>query len=172
MLNIMLALVTESKKSVLRNLIKIYCYEWSQYNGIDIDQNGDYAFEHDLDRFFINDNHYAYFIMYKDNIIGFVLVDTDIDYYKESNYAISEFFVLNKYRKLGIGKQAAIEIFKRHKGKWEIKMHPKNKGSIKFWKIVVEEVSKNRKYKIEEGCKEAKYNDGSLGTVIGFETAD
>ena len=171
-MNIKLASVEERKRIVLRNLVKMYCYEWSQYNGIDIDQNGDYAFEHDLDRFFIKDKHHAYFIMVKENIVGFVLVDTDIDYYKESDYAISEFFVLNKYRKLGIGKQAAIEVFKQHRGKWEIKMHPKNKGSIEFWKRVVEEISKDRKYDIKEECKEAKYNDGSLGTFIGFETAD
>lgn len=171
-MNVKLRSVEESKKPVLRNLVKMYCYEWSQYNGIDIDQNGDYAFEHDLDRFFINENHYAYFICFEDNIVGFVLVDTDIDYYKESNYAVSEFFVLNKYRNLGIGKQAAIEVFKRHKGKWEIKMHPKNGGSIEFWKRVVVEIAKDRNFKIEVGCKEAKYVDGSLGTVIGFEMTD
>ncbi len=110
--------------------------------------------------------------MLEERIVGFVLVDTDIDFYKESNYAISEFFILNKYRKLGIGKEAAEKVFNRHKGKWEIKMHPKNIGSIAFWKKVVEEMSKGKKYEIEEGCKESKYGDGSLGTVIGFETID
>ena len=171
-MNVTLSLITENKKSVLRNLVKMYCYEWSQYNKIDIDRYGDYAFEHDLDRFFVKEKHYAYLVMINDNIVGFILIDTDIEYYKESDYAISEFFILYKYRREGIGKRAALEVFKQHKGKWEIKMHPQNRGSIEFWKKVVAESAKNGDYKIKEECKEAKYQDGSLGIIIGFETTE
>jgi predicted acetyltransferase len=163
---------SNKNKRALRSLVKMYCYEWSQYNGIDIDENGDFAFERDVDKFFTADEHYAYLIRADGKIAGFVLVDTDIDYYKDSDHAISEFFVLYKYRRSGVGKQAAKEAFERHKGGWEIKMHPKNGVSIEFWKRVVAETAKGGTYAMKEGCEEARYHDGALGTFIGFETAE
>lgn len=167
-----ITLISEDRKQVLRNLVKMYCYEWSQYNGIDVDQNGDYAFEHELGRFFEKYKHYPYLVEIEGKPAGFVLVDTDICHYRESEYAISEAFILHKYRKTGVGKQAVTEIFKRHRGKWEIKMHPKNMGAMDFWKNVVTVAAKEGKYKIQEECKDARYDDGTFGTVIGFETAD
>ena len=164
--------VNEKNKCALRNLVKMYCYEWSQYNGIDIDENGDFAFERDIDKFFTAEGNYAYLIRADEKIAGFVLVDTDIDCYKDSEHAISEFFVLYKYRRSGVGTQAAKETFERHKGRWEIKMHPKNGASIEFWKRVVADTAKGGTYAIREGFAEARYHDGSLGTFIGFETAE
>jgi len=68
---------------------------------------------------------------------------------------------------MGIGKRAAIEAITRHPGKWEIKMHPKNKGSIEFWRAVVEALVGDD-YAIVAECGKARYFDGSLGTVLGF----
>lgn len=166
-MNVDLDLVSAGKKQALKNLVKMYCYEWSQYNGIDIDQNGEFAFERDLDRFFSRERHFPYFVLLDGRIAGFVLIDDDFDYHKDSDYAISEFFILHKYRRMGIGKRAAVEAIKRHPGKWEIKMHPKNKGSIVFWKAVAEEIV-GGDYAIAAECGEARYCDGSLGTIMGF----
>lgn len=166
-MNVSLLLVPVEKKFVLRNLVKLYCYEWSQYNGIELDQNGEFAFERDLDRFFTRERHYPYFVLLDDRIIGFVLIDNDFDLRKDSDYAISEFFILYKYRRMGIGKWAAIEAIKRHPGKWEIKMHPKNKGSVSFWTAVAEEIV-GTDYAITPECDAARYHDGALGTVLGF----
>ena len=54
---------------------------------------------------------------------------------------ISEFFVLNKYRKLGAGIFMANEMFKKYKGKWEIQTLLKNKRAQEFWRKVVKNVS-------------------------------
>lgn len=162
-----LALVTCEQKNILKNLIKMYCYEWSQYNGIDINEFGEYAFEHDIDRYFTEADNYPYFIRNGGKLAGFVLIDTDFDYDKNSDHAVSEFFVLYKYRKMGIGRSAATETFNKHKGKWEIKMHPMNKTSIDFWTDVVGKAT-NGKYHIIKNCEQAKYSDGNLGTIIVF----
>ncbi len=166
-MNVDLELVLPEKKQALKNLVKMYCYEWSQYNGIDIDQNGEYAFERDLDRFFSRERHFPYFTLLDGKIAGFVLVDDDFDVFTDSDHAISEFFILHKYRRMGIGKRAAIEAITRHPGKWEIKMHPRNKGSIGFWRAVAEAIVGDD-YAIVAECEKARYFDGSLGTVLGF----
>ena len=33
------------EQGVLRNLLKMYCYEWSQYNQLEVDAAGTYALE-------------------------------------------------------------------------------------------------------------------------------
>jgi len=159
------------QKQTLINLVKMYCYEWSQYNGIDLDSNGEYAFERDIDRFFTKERHFPFFIKVDEKLAGFVLVDDDFDLDKNSDYAISEFFVMHKYRREGVGKQAAREIFIRFPGRWEIKMHPQNTISIKFWKSVVGELTNNN-YSFIESCEQARYMDGSLGTIIQFVYGD
>ena len=50
---------------------------------------------------------------------------------------IAEFFVLNKYRKHGAGTFMANEMFKKYKGKWEIRTLLKNKRDQEFWRKVV-----------------------------------
>ena len=32
------------EQTVLRSLLKMYCYEWSQYNHLEVDADGTYAF--------------------------------------------------------------------------------------------------------------------------------
>jgi len=157
-----------SELNLLLNLVKFYCYEWSQYNGIEIDDNCEYEFEHHINNYFIKENHYPYFIIVDNKIAGFVLIDNDFDYNKNSDYAISEFFVMYKYRRNGIGKIAATEIIKTYPGIWEIKMHPNNIISIKFWNNIVS-ILTNGKYECIKSCEKAKYNDGKLGSIITFE---
>lgn len=50
------------------------------------------------------------------------------------HYSIAEFFILKKYRREGIGKAIAAEIFSRHKGPWEVHQIENNTGAQSFLK--------------------------------------
>lgn len=54
---------------------------------------------------------------------------------------IAEFFVLNKYRRLGAGTFMANEMFRRYKGKWEIRTLLKNTRAQEFWRKIVKKAS-------------------------------
>ena len=69
-------------------------------------------------------------------VCGFCYVSEDTD-----TLFMSEFFVMKKYRRQGIGKKAAIEVLQMHPGKWELTIHPNNPVSHKFWKSVIAQVS-------------------------------
>ena len=73
------------------------------------------------------------FFYKKDNkLADFVMVN---DYPEmETKYTMSEFFILNKYRRIGIGKYAVKYIQNKNKEKWQLKYNPKNKTSENFWK--------------------------------------
>lgn len=59
-------------------------------------------------------------------VCGFCYVSEDTD-----TLFMSEFFVMKKYRRQGIGKKAAIEVLQMHPGKWELTVHPNNPISLR-----------------------------------------
>ncbi|MDN4074889.1 GNAT family N-acetyltransferase [Fictibacillus terranigra] len=52
-------------------------------------------------------------------------------------YHMSEFFVLKKYRKQGIGKEAAFAVFQQFPGDWDIAQIPQNKPAQAFWTNII-----------------------------------
>jgi len=87
----------------------------------------------------------------------------------DTNYTISEFFVLYKYRKMGVGTFVVKNMFEKYKGKWGLMYHPKNIISKNFWNKVVKEFT-HGKYDIIKDNKDANYNDGTIAEILTFET--
>lgn len=54
-----------------------------------------------------------------------------------ADYHMSEFFVRQPYRRVGIGRDAARLIFDRFAGAWEIVEYQRNGGAVAFWRSVV-----------------------------------
>jgi predicted acetyltransferase len=53
------------------------------------------------------------------------------------DYHMSEFFITRKSRKLGIGRDAAILMFNRFAGEWEVTEYLRNPGAVQFWRRVI-----------------------------------
>ncbi|WP_356722662.1 GNAT family N-acetyltransferase [Paenibacillus sp. JJ-223] len=77
--------------------------------------------------------------MVNGEIDGFILTK-EIDDVRKYNY-LAHFFVLRKYRRLGVGRKAAEHILKKSSGEWELYQLLKNVPAQKFWDKVIEEVS-------------------------------
>lgn len=167
-MNVEVIQVPVEEKQTLNNLLKMYCYEWSQYNKFDVNDKGEYEFEHHLSVFWNKENHYPFFIKVNGILAGFVLIDDEFQIHKNSDYSVSEFFVMHKYRKTGVGRYAAKAVFDMFHGKWEIERHPNNIASVIFWDRVVNEYT-NGKYEIIKSCPDVVYNDGTCGDIISFE---
>lgn len=56
---------------------------------------------------------------------------------------VQEMFVLNKFKRKGIGSKAVIELFDNHKGNWKIKSLPLSKQAESFWVNIVKEHTNN-----------------------------
>ena len=155
-------------KHVLSNLLKMYCYEWSQYDKLDVNDQGKYEYEYHLSDFWNKENHYPFFIKVNGILAGFVLIDDDFAVHLNYDYTISDFFIMHKYRHAGIGRYAAKIIFDMFQGKWEIVMHPHNVTSVGFWHSVVDEYTDN-KYEIIRLSPDLIYQDGTYADIISFE---
>ncbi len=162
--------VTAENKAVLNNLMEKYLYEFSQWEKTDINENGLYDYEY-LDCYFTEENRYPYFIKSDRKLAGFALIS---DYPEvpdeETDFCLSEFFILYKYRRSGVGREAVAQILDKHHGKWQLKRHPHNTASVYFWNSVIDRYT-NGNYRLIEAYpnREVDYEDGTPADVFFFE---
>jgi GNAT superfamily N-acetyltransferase len=83
-----------SDKGVLRRLVELYCYDFSEFDGQDLDAHGTYGYRY-LDHFWTEDDRFPFLFRVAEAWAGFALVRAG------PPHSIAEFFVLRKYRRAG-----------------------------------------------------------------------
>ncbi|MCI0711014.1 MAG: GNAT family N-acetyltransferase [Chloroflexi bacterium] len=139
---ISLDMIPYEDKSVLQNLMQLYLYDFSEFTGDDVNAHGRYEYMY-LDNYWIEERRDAYFIRYGESIAGFTLITrgtTDVasGTFDAELMSISEFFVMRKFRRRGIGAFAANLCFDRYPGDWQITTPHNNKPSATFWRAVID----------------------------------
>jgi predicted acetyltransferase len=155
-----LELVKKSNEKVLKNLLQLYLHNISAYFPMPFNsESGVYDYD-DISKYIEKDeNSIAYFIKYEENIAGFILLDK----IEEFNI-VQEMFVMNNYKRTGIGKNAVKQLFNKYHGNWEIKSLPCSEQAEKFWVSVVKEYTKNN--------FDVKYVGKYNRAVISFDNKD
>jgi len=159
------------KKRRKRNTKKFnrkYLYEFSQYDGLDTNSLGLYGYDY-LDDYWTENNRFPFFIKVNEKLAGFIMINDYPEVKIDTNYTLSEFFILYKYRRQGIGKYVVNYVLNKFKGKWQLKYHPKNEISKTFWTKTISEYTSG-KYELIANDLETKYEDGTIGHVLIFET--
>lgn len=93
-----------------------------------------------LARWFADDRAHPLLILKSDTPAGFALVVRPVKLAGGGpviDYRMSEFFVLAKFRRLGIGRDAAQLILNRFAGQWEVTEYLRNTGAVRFWRDVI-----------------------------------
>lgn len=141
---------TISQKSVLRNLLELYIYDFTEFEPIDVDEHGLYGYKY-LDNYWTEENRYPFFIKVNGSYAGFVLIrKIDEDSFGNRVYSVAEFFVMKKYRRLGVGKRAANIIFNTFKGTWKVGQIKNNIPAQYFWRKVISEYTKGNFKEVRE----------------------
>jgi predicted acetyltransferase len=89
---------------------------------------------------FANDQSHPLMILKGPDPVGFALVTRPripAAGQPSANYHMSEFFVRQAHRRVGIGRNAATLIFDRFAGEWEIVEYLRNPGAVTFWRRVL-----------------------------------
>lgn len=140
---ITLHLMGVNEKSLLIRLMELYNYEFTAYDNADINEYGCYGYDH-IDDYWNEEGRYPYLIRVDGKIAGFALICPHCSFIEgEKTQSIGEFFVMIKYRRMGIGLQVATELFNKHKGTWEVCYLRNNVPASKFWKKVIEQYTNN-----------------------------
>ena len=156
--------ITEAKandRPVVERLVQFYQYDFSEIMGGDAGDDGVYDYIA-LDETWSDPVAHTYLVRVDGALAGLAIViarshftgATDVTY-------MDEFFVMRKYRRLGVGKEAATRLFDLFSGKWEVAVVAPNTGALGFWRQVIGEYTGGR---YEERFEESDLWHGPVQT--------
>jgi len=126
---------------MIQNMARFYVYDLSRECGVEegweIPKDGLYEC-FDLKSYFVNDDRAPYLILADDEIAGFAMINK-VGARPYVDWNIGEFFILAKFQKNGVGREAATQIFNAHPGVWNVMTMPLNARAEMFWSQVIEE---------------------------------
>lgn len=133
-MNVELARVKPEEKEILFRLLQYSLFEESQtdLNEMNDDALFDYPW---FDAYFVETQREAYFIREQETqkLLGFAMVRE----HEDGRHSIVEFMVIPKYRRQGVGSQAAGTCFALHEGLWEVKPAYGSESARLFWQRVI-----------------------------------
>lgn len=136
-----------SEKHLLRKMLELCIYDLSEFDDRDLSEFGEYGYRY-LDCYWIEPKRHPFIIRVNNKLAGFVLVNQSV-HIPEAEWAIAEFFVLKKYRRKGIGRQAAFSMFERFTGVWEIAILLNNSIAKEFWQKIIQQHDSHNNRRIE-----------------------
>jgi predicted acetyltransferase len=125
--------VPAEHKHVLRNIMQLYLYEFSVYDGQELDERGLYTYPY-MEEYWEEPKRHPFLIRVDGKIAGFALVTVDDD---AQEAHMSEFFVVRKHRRRGVGEMAARLVFARFPGRWIVTQLEENVPAQQFWRAVI-----------------------------------
>ena len=125
-------------KTILRNLMELYAYDFSEFDHCDVDATGLFGYNR-LDHYWMEPGRHPFIVRVEGKPAGLVLVRTLDETKTGLTRSIAEFFILRKYRHQGIGKIVAQRIFDMFPGQWSVAQVANNYPAQAFWRKVISE---------------------------------
>lgn len=155
----------ESTVAVVKNFFLAYFYDLAQYDdnivinaqGLPMWEPAGYpgpatAAEAVSFNWWIRDECELYIIQADGSPAGFLIICTDKQYVAHAaDYELLDFYITPKYRRHGIGQQAAKTAFDLHRGVWHVFQLPSNLPARNFWETVVSEYTNGNYEKLGDG---------------------
>ncbi len=131
-------LVPSAKKPVLWRLLQLYIYDFTEFEAMPMDEEAVFSYRY-FDEYWnpaAGEERHPYFIRVDGALAGFAMVRT-----VNGSHVMSEFFVMRRFRRGGVGSSAVKLVLAVLPGKWIIHEHPANLVAQEFWPRVVREVT-------------------------------
>ena len=137
-------------KSAVRNLMELYYHDLSEYSGKDVTDHGLFGYRY-LDHYWTEPGRYPWLARVEGKLAGLALVRDVEESGGGTVHVMSEFFVLRKFRRRGVGRRLACRLFDRFPGRWRVEQEAGNHPAQVFWRSVIGEYTKGRFAEIEPG---------------------
>lgn len=131
---------SEDRLPVYR-MLELYQHDLSDIWSQDLDTHGEYGYA--LDRYWSKDQCHAFVAAVRGHYAGFALVDDAVKVGAVGHW-MDQFFVLKKYRRSGVGRALALQVFADLPGEWEVGQMPSNEPARSFWRTVIAEYTAAR----------------------------
>ncbi|MBH5316207.1 GNAT family N-acetyltransferase [Paenibacillus sp. GSMTC-2017] len=155
-MNIEVRLTDKDEAYIIKNLYPLYLHDLSGHHGTFPNTHG--IFEDSNSFTTLTDQYdiqnvwwekpgclYPFLILVDGIPAGFDLIATHPHCSNETDYFVNDFFLLQPFRGKGVAENAAIQVFEKFKGKWELFTNPseKNIAGQKFWRRTISIYTKN-----------------------------
>ncbi|HEY3624626.1 MAG TPA: GNAT family N-acetyltransferase [Terracidiphilus sp.] len=125
------------QKTILANLLELYSHDFSEFIDLEIGRDGRFGYR-DLDLYWTDPQRFPFLVHVGGVPGGFVLVMRVSDSRGEmSVWEVAEFFVVRGFRRRAIGTRAALEVFARFPGRWQVRVMQSNLPACVFWSRTV-----------------------------------
>jgi len=145
-MKIELTLIPENQSDVLKKMLELYSYDFTEFVNGDLNEEGSFGYPLEQYNYWTDSHRHPYFIKVDDKLAGFALVrelqEEEKGHNNHTVYSIAEFFIMRRYRRLGIGKTIAHQLFHQFKGQWRIDQVDQNYPSNQFWRNVIDDYTK------------------------------
>ncbi|HXU68835.1 MAG TPA: GNAT family N-acetyltransferase [Polyangia bacterium] len=143
-MNVELVPAGRDDEARLAALWQLYVYDLSALFGFDVDADARFA-HRPLDAYFGEPRRHAFLIRADEQLAGFALVDGKSRLTGDPTvWDMAEFFVLQRYRRRGVGERAAVSLFGRFAGTWEVRQRRVNEPATAFWRRIIGRYSGGR----------------------------
>jgi predicted acetyltransferase len=144
-------------KAVVLNLALYYIHDFTEFIGFRCPDSG--LFHTSCwEKYWSEPNRWAFLIRCDGEPAGFALVGPDGSQ-KDTQFDMGEFFIMRKFRKRGLGQEAAVNIFDRFRGRWEVRVVVQNKPALDFWRKVIDRYTGGRRQELPEPVKQGDWWD-------------
>lgn len=158
------AIASASDEPALSRLMQLYAYDFSEFMGFEVGDDGLFDVGNRLTRSWTEPGHNVLWCRVDGRPAGFMIVDERSRITGDPEVMdMAQFFVMRKYRRQGVGAVCAAQAFDRYPKKWEIREEATNTAAATFWRRVVDRYTGGR-------FEETIYNDDRWhGPVQSFD---
>jgi len=127
-----------SDAETVANLLELYSHDLSAVFSLELGPDGRFGYEKLALYWSEPERRFPFLLRSGHRLAGFAFVtrgspasdDPDV-------FDVAEFFVVRRYRRCGLGRQAASQLWSRLAGRWIVRVSEDNHGGCRFWASVV-----------------------------------
>ena len=125
------------EQRIIDNLLQLYVYDFSASLGIDVEDDGRFPWD-GLEEYWSKNSLYPFLFKANTKLAGFALIQHESVVTGDPNvWDMEDFFVVEKYRRSGIGRAVMTHLFREFVGRWEIRVLNGNDRALGFWRHVI-----------------------------------
>jgi predicted acetyltransferase len=129
-----------SDAALLSNLLELYIHDLSEIFAVEVGIDGRFGYENLPLYWSEHERRFPFLIRSGARIAGFALVTRGSPVTDDpEDLDVAEFFVLRRYRRAGVGRQAAGLLWNRLPGHWIVRVSEGNRPALPFWESVIRE---------------------------------
>jgi predicted acetyltransferase len=159
-----------AERPLLENLTQLYLHDFSALyadtNRLDLGSDGLFQPDPPLDRWWTEPDHLPLLLRWHGKPAGFALINRHSHMGAPIDHGVAEFFVVRKYRRLGLGAAAAHAVFGHLPGRWEAAVMRSNAKAQMFWEAAIRNCPKASAITAHDRA-DGEWN----GCIFGFSIA-